>query len=221
MIIGHFAVAFGAKKFVPEVSLGTLFLASQLADAISPPLILLGVESIEVEPGITVMMPLNLIHYPYSHSLVALALWSLMFATVYMVLTRSGLKTAIVIAVLGVSHWMLDVLMHRPDLPISLTGSARLGLGLWNHPIIGVPVELLLFGAGVWLYARHTRPRNRRGSLGMWALTALLLLTYVATHFGPPLPSAASVAWSGQFALWFFVFWAFWLDRQRERRLPA
>lgn len=217
MIIGHFAVAFGAKKYAPQVSLGTLFLASQLADTISPPLILLGIESLEVEPGITVMMPLNLIHYPYSHSIVALTLWSSLFALMYMVLARSGLKTAVVIAVLGISHWFLDFLMHRPDLPISLSGSTRVGLGLWNYPVIGAPLELALFGAGVWLYVRHTRALNRQGSLGLWALVLLLLLTYAAIHFGPPPPSAASVAWSGQTALWLFVFWAFWIDRQRQR----
>lgn len=218
MIIGHFAVAFGAKKYAPQVSLGALFLASQLADAISPPLILLGIESLEVEPGITVMMPLNLIHYPYSHSVIALTLWSSLFAMMYMVLARSALRTAVVIAILGVSHWFLDFLMHRPDLPISLTGSTRVGLGLWNHPVIGVPLELALFGAGIWFYVRHTRPVNRQGSLGLSGLILVLLLTYGAIHFGPPLPSATSVAWSGQIALWLFVLWAFWIDRQRERR---
>ena len=218
MIIGHFAVAFGAKKFAPRVSLGILFLASQLADAIYPPLILLGVESLEVEPGITVMMPLNLVHYPYSHSIAALAIWSALFAVIYLVLARSGTRAALVIAILGVSHWFLDLLMHRPDLPISLTGPARVGLGLWNYPAVAVPLELLLFGAGAWLYARHSRPVNRRGRWGLIVLVACLLASYGAIHFGPPLPSAAAVAWSGQCALWLFVLWAFWLDRHRVQR---
>lgn len=221
MVIGHFAVALGAKRYAPQVSLGILVLAAQLADAIMPPLVLLGIESLEVEPGITVMMPLNLIHYPYSHSLVALTLWSVLFAGIYMLLARSGARAAFVIAILGVSHWVLDYLMHRPDLPVSLTGSARVGLGLWDHPLIAVPLELLLFGVGVWLYVRDTRPLNRQGDLGFWALMLSLLVTYGAIHFGPPLPSATSVAWFGQTALWLFVFWAFWVDRRRERKIPV
>lgn len=218
MVIGHFGIAFGAKKYAPQVSLGILFLAAQLADAITPPLVLLGIERLEVAPGITAMMPLDLIHYPYSHSLVALSLWSALFAMAFMVLTRSGVKIAFTVAILAVSHWFLDVLMHRPDVPITLAGETRLGLGLWNHPLIAVPLELLLFAAGVWFYVRETKPLNRPGNVGLWTLVVALLLTYGAVHFGPPLPSATAVAWFGQIALWVFIFWGFWVDRQRERR---
>ncbi len=104
MFIGHYALAFGAKKFAPEVSLGVLFLACQLADLIWPSLVLLGIETLEIEPGITVMTPLNFLHYPYSHSLVALILWSAVFGVLYALLRRSGTKAAIVIAVLVLSH---------------------------------------------------------------------------------------------------------------------
>lgn len=215
MIIGHFAIAFGAKKYAPQVSLGILFLACQLADVIMPPLVLLGIEALAVEPGITVMMPLNLLHYPYSHSLLALAVWSVLFAVIYMVLARSGRKAAFVIAILVISHWVLDLLMHRPDLPISLAGSARVGLGLWNYPVIAVPLELLMFGGGIWLYLRHTKPLDRAGSDGLWGLIVFLLITYAAIHLGPPLPSAEWVAWSGQVALWLVILWGFWVDRHR------
>ena len=95
MFIGHYAVALGAKKFAPEVSLGVLFLACQLADLIWPNLLLLGVESVQIEPGNTVMTPLNFLHYPYSHSLVALVLWGAICAAIYVALARAGTKAAI------------------------------------------------------------------------------------------------------------------------------
>jgi len=146
MFIGHYALALAAKKSAPQVSLGILFLACQLADIIWPNLVLLGIESLEVEPGITVMTPLNFVHYPYSHSLVALILWSAVFGAVYALLRRSGIRAAIVIAALVLSHWVLDVLTHRPDMPITLNDSSTIGFGLWNFPVIAVPLELLLFG---------------------------------------------------------------------------
>lgn len=215
MIVGHFAVALGAKKLTPQLSLGVLFVACQIADILAPPLALLGIEAFDVKPGITVMMPLDLTNYPYSHSLVALTAWSVSFALLYMWLGRAGKKPALVLAVLGVSHWILDALMHRPDLPITLTGPTRVGLGLWNHPVVGVPLELLLFAAGVWIYVRQTHALNRRGSVGLWALVLFLLAVYTVIHFGPPLQSADAVAWSGQAALWLIIAWGFWVDRNR------
>lgn len=217
MFIGHFAFAFGAKKFAPQVSLGILFLACQLADIIWPNLVLLSIEKLEIVPGITVITPLNFLHYPYSHSLIALALWSAIFAVFYALLRRSGTKAAIVIALLVLSHWVLDVLTHRPDMPITLSDSSVIGLGLWNYPVVAVPFELLLFGAGVWLYNLHTRALDRQGSIGFWALILFLLVVYAANLLGPPPPSPAAVAWSAQ-ALWILVAWGFWIDHHRTKR---
>ena len=217
MFIGHFALAFGAKKFAPQVSLGILFLACQLADIIWPNLVLLGIEALEVEPGITVMTPLNFVHYPYSHSLIALLLWGAIFAVLYALLRRSGTKAAIVIGMLVLSHWVLDVLTHRPDMPISLADSSVIGFGLWNFPVFAIPLELILFGVGIWLYLRHTRPLDRQGSVGFWVLTLFLLAVYAANLLGPPPPSSVAVAWSAQ-ALWLIIAWGFWVDHHREPR---
>lgn len=217
MFIGHIALGFGAKKFAPQVSLGILFLACQLADIIWPNLVLLGIEALAIEPGNTVMTPLNFLHYPYSHSLVALMLWGLIFAVLFALISRAGTKAAIVIAVLVLSHWLLDVLSHRPDMPITLSDSPSIGFGLWNYPSIAVPLELLLFGAGAWLYMRCTTPLDRQGSAGFWALVVFLLLVYAANLLGPPPPSPTAVAWSAQ-ALWILVAWGFWIDHHRAAR---
>ena len=162
------------------------------------------------------MTPLNFSHYPYSRSLVALILWSAIFGVLYALLRRSGTKAAIVIAVLVLSHWVLDVLTHRPDMPITLNDSSAIGLGLWNYPVIAVPLELLLFGAGTWLYVRHTKPLNRQGSIGFGALIIFLLVVYAANILGPPPPSSAAVAWSAQ-AVWILIAWGFWVDHHRVR----
>lgn len=220
MFIGHFALGFGAKRFAPQISLGILFLACQLADLIWPNLVLLGIETLSIKPGITVMTPLDFSSYPYSHSLLALLLWGFIFASLFMLLSRSGYRAAVVIAALVFSHWVLDVLSHRPDMPIAFGDAPKIGVGLWNYPIIAMPIELLLFGVGVWLYSRCTEPLNRRGRVGFWVLTLFLLFVYLANVLAPPPPSPAAVAWSAQ-AMWLVVAWGFWIDRNRSVTVSA
>jgi len=132
MFIGHFGLGFGAKKLAPTVSLGSLFLACQFADLLWPTLVLTGIEIVKIQPGITTVTPLDFVHYPYSHSLLALLIWAAAFAIGYILIRRSFGLAAVVIGALVLSHWFLDLLVHRPDLPLTFTSSARYGLGLWN-----------------------------------------------------------------------------------------
>ena len=219
MFVGHFGVAFGAKRYAPAVSLGILFLAAQLADLIWPNLVLLGIEQLRIDPGATVLTPLDFVYYPWSHSLVALAVWGALFALLY-----AGVTAALVIAALVLSHWVLDALVHRADMPLLTGTGVRVGLGLWNHPVAAVATELAIFGAGVWLYLRRTRATDRIGSIGLWALVTFLFAVYVAnilgSVLGPPPPSVAAVAWSAE-AMWLLVFWGFWVDRHRSLRVAA
>jgi membrane-bound metal-dependent hydrolase YbcI (DUF457 family) len=217
VFIGHYGVAFGAKRFAPGVSLGILFLAAQLADLIWPNLVLLGVEQFRIEPGATVLTPLDFVHYPWSHSLVALTVWGVLFGLLYVALTRAGRTAALVIAALVLSHWVLDVVSHRADVPVLPGDGLRVGLGLWNYPVAAVIVELAIFGAGVWLYLKRTKANDRIGNIGLWALVVFLLAVHIANTLGPPPPSVAAVAWSAQ-AMWLLVAWGFWVDRHRSVR---
>jgi hypothetical protein len=217
MFIGHFALGFGAKRAAPTVSLGTLFLACQFADLLWPTLVLLGIEVVKIQPGDTAVTPLTFVSYPYSHSLVALLLWGVVFGAAYVLIRKSRVAAGVVIGVLVVSHWVLDVVAHRPDMPVTISGSTRLGLGLWNSLPATLTVELLLFAIGVGIYARFTEPRDRRGRFGFWGLVAFLLIVYFVNLFGPPPPSVTAVAWGAQ-AMWLLVIWGYWVDRHRQVR---
>jgi hypothetical protein len=214
MFIGHYAVAFAAKKAAPAISLGTLFLAVQLADLAWPVLVLAGVERFEIRPGITAFTPLDFVHYPYSHSLVALAAWGAALGVAYCVARRASWRAGLLLAALVVSHWVLDFVSHRPDMPITLADSPKVGLGLWNSIPATLAVESALFAGSVWLYARSTRARDRTGQWALWSLVAFLAIVYVANAMGPPPPSVAAVAWSANL-LWLVVAWAYWIDRHR------
>lgn len=213
MFIGHFAVAFGAKRMVPAVSLGSMFLAAQLADMLWPNFVLLGIERVAVAPGITAVTPLDFVSYPYSHSLLSLTLWGALAALLYRAFGRSWLEGATV-ALVVLSHWVLDALSHRPDMPLAF-GPTRVGLGLWNSVPATIVVEGALFLFGVAIYTRVTRARDRIGRAGLWSLVALLVVIYAANFLGPPPPGVAAVAWTAQ-AIWLLVVWAYRVDRHRE-----
>jgi len=215
MFIGHFGLGLAAKKAAPSVSLGLLFVACQAADLIWPVLVLLGIEQVAIAPGVTAMTPLNFISYPYSHSLVMLCIWGAALGAVYAAIARGPLTASITLALLVVSHWVLDVVTHRPDMPVTPSGSTRLGLGLWNSIPATIAVEMVMLAAGVWLYLGAAAPRTRGQRIGLWALVAFLLMIYVANVFGPPPPSANAVAWSGV-GMWLIILWAWAVDRSRS-----
>ena len=217
MFVGHAAVALAARPLVPRRSLGLLFAAVFWLDLVWPVLLLLGVESVRIEPGATAFTPLDFVHYPWTHSLLATAVWSGLFS---LVATRSKLvpvRDAVLLALLVSSHWLLDFVTHRPDLPLAPGGEARFGLGLWNSVPATFVVEGALFAAGIWVYARTTRARDRIGSLGFWGLIAFLTAVWIAGPFSPPPPSAAAIGVVG-LATWLIPLWAWSVDR---RRAPA
>jgi len=219
VFLGHFALAFGAKRFAPAVSLGTLFLACQFADLLWPTLVLFGVERVEIDPGNTLVTPLNFVSYPYSHSLVMLLAWSALFALACIAVRgRSAGTAAGIVASLVFSHYVLDVITHRPDMPLTIGGTTKIGLGLWNHPGATLAVESAMFLVCTVLYTGATTARDTIGRAGLWALIALLVAIYFAALYGPPPPSVHAIALAGHLT-WLFVIWAYWIDRHRVPRL--
>jgi hypothetical protein len=215
VFIGHFAVAFAAKRAAPSVSLGTLFVACELVDLIWPLFLLLGIERVRIDPGNTAFTPFDFIHYPWTHSLLMCALWAAFLGFFYF-LVRKNARAAIVVAALALSHWLLDALVHRPDLPLAPGGEARIGLGLWNSVPATLVLEGAMFVAALVLYLRNTRARDRIGSAGLWALIAFLLVAYCGAAFGHPPPNVETVAWAGIIGGIVTALWGYWVDRHRE-----
>jgi hypothetical protein len=213
MFIGHFALGFAAKRAAPRVSLAALFAAAQLADIIWPFLVAFGIEQVRIQPGITAFTPLDFVSYPYSHSLVMLCVWGALFGGLCANAFHTRRAYA-VIAALVVSHWVLDWVTHRPDMPL-YPGGPKFGLGLWNSVAATVTVEVLMFVAGVWIYARTTRARDKTGRQALPAFVGFLLVAYLASSIGPPPPNVTAIVVTAIAGAAVIVPWAWWFDRHR------
>jgi membrane-bound metal-dependent hydrolase YbcI (DUF457 family) len=217
MFIGHHAAGFAAKRFAPRVSLGTLFAATMLLDLIWPLLLLAGVEHVRIARGITAFTPLDFYDYPFTHSLLNVIGWSLLAALVYRVARKAPWRDATVVGAAVLSHWVLDYVTHRPDLPL-WPGGPKVGLGLWNSIAGTIVVEVALFLLGLWLYLRTTTPIDRTGVFALWALVLFVAIIYVANIVSPPPPDARTIGFAG-LAAWLFVPWGYWIDRHRRVRV--
>ena len=216
MFIGHYAVGFAFKRFAPRAGSGPLMAAPILPDLMWPFFLLLGWESVRIDPGTTAFTSLAFDSYPISHSLLTDAGWALGLAAAYWGITKYA-RGAVVIAIGVISHWVLDAVSHRPDMPL-YPGGPLVGLGLWNSIPGTLLVESVMFAGGLWLYVRTTKARDRVGSSVMWIFVAFLLVIYVANAFGSPPPNPRAIAWLG-LAQWVIPFWAAWFDRHREPRV--
>jgi hypothetical protein len=214
MFIGHIALAMAAKRATPRVSLATLLLAAQWADVLWPVMLGLGLEKVRIEPGNTAFTPLNFISYPYSHSLVALVAWGVLFGVVYRAVA-GGRNTLWLLAALVVSHWFLDFVTHRPDMPL-YPGSVKLGLGLWNSIPATLAIEVLIYLTGLTIYLRSTRARDGIGRWGFLTLAVFLVISYLAAAFGPPPPSVHALWITALAGAAILTLWAWWADRHRE-----
>lgn len=215
MFVGHFAVAFAAKRVAPRASLALLILAAQLADVIWPVLVAAGVEQVRIDPGNTAFTPLDFVAYPYSHSLLLLVVWGLILGVVCR--THVGGRAAVpLIAGLVLSHWVLDWVTHRPDMPL-FPGGPQMGLGLWNSVPWTLAIELAMFAAGTWIYAQATRALDPVGRWGFVALVVVLLAGYFANLRSVP-PSVAALYTASIAGALVIAAWAWWVDRHRTPR---
>jgi hypothetical protein len=215
MFLGHYGVAFGGKTIARKPSLGTFTLAAQLADLVWPILLLAGVERVRIVPGLMAASPMDFTYYPFTHSLVTQTLAGAVFGAFYFALRKDG-RGALILGAAVVSHWFLDLLVHRPDLPV-WPGGPKLGFGIWNSVVLTLLAEALVFGGGLVLYLRATTAKDRIGNWALWSLVALLVATYAAASLETPPADSGPVAVSA-LVLWLFVPWGYWIDRHRQLR---
>jgi hypothetical protein len=212
MFIGHFAAGMAAKRFQPSISLATLFLAAQWLDLLWPTLLLLDIEHVTIAPGISRVTPLDFHDYPITHSLALVVGWSLLFGVVYFLLTRHR-SGSLVVGLLVLSHWVLDLLVHIPDLPLYPGASPKVGLGLWNSLPLTILLEGAIFISGVWLYWQAKKSAGEKVNAWFWSLMGFLVVVHIMNLAGPPPPSIEAIAWAGHLQ-WLFVLWAWKADRK-------
>ncbi|MFA6440092.1 MAG: hypothetical protein WCX28_12335 [Bacteriovoracaceae bacterium] len=216
MFLGHFAVALAVKKVAPKISLATLFVAAQLVDLLWPVFLLLGWEHVRIDIGNTAVTPFDFYDYPITHSLVGVIGWSVLFGGLYYSRKRLSRESAVV-ALVVFSHWVLDLLTHRPDLPLLDNTSMKFGLGLWNSMGGTIFTEVGIFVAGAYLYYRFTSAKNKKGTYALASLLVFLLVMHLGNLFGPPPPNVEMIAVAGN-AMWLFVLWGWWIDKNRTIR---
>jgi len=205
-------VALAAKPLAPRASLALLLAAAYWLDVVWPVLLLAGVEQVEIAPGDTAFTPLRFVHYPWTHSLAAALAWSVLFGICCL---RIGKRESVILGLLAFSHWVLDVISHRPDMPLWPGSETMLGLGLWNSVPATIALECAMLAAGVAFYVRAAPARDRTGSIAFWGLIGILVLAYFANAFGPPPPSVDAIAIGGIAGAALFTALAWWADRHR------
>ena len=211
MFIGHYGVSFAAKRADRTIPLWVLFIAVQFLDVLWAPFVLLGIEKVRIVPGFTATNPLDLYYMPYTHSLVAAVIWSLVGAGAYQLLGRpAATRSSIIVGIAVLSHWVLDFIVHRADLPL-YDNSAKVGLGLWNAPMLALSLEVLLLFGGMWLCFREHLPR----SISTFVFGALMVALQAYIFFGPPPASDRAIASTAivSYAVLALVIW--WLQDRK------
>jgi hypothetical protein len=207
MFIGHAAVALAAKPLAPRAPLAALLAATFWLDIVWPVFLLLDVERVRIDPGNTAFTPLDFVHYPWTHSLAAAIGWSVAYGVAF---RRLGNRAVVVLGLLVFSHWLLDFVTHRPDLPLWPGSGAMAGMGLWNSVPATILVECAMLAVGVWIYVRTASPRQ----YALWSLIVFLVVIYFANAFGPPPPSVNAIAIAGIAGAALFTAWAWWIERR-------
>ncbi len=217
MFVGHYAAALALKKFEKRASLAMLFLGVQFVDILFMPFVLLGIERMNIIPNITQSTHFELEYMPYTHSLVGSLFWASIAYVVFRYVFVKKQSVALVIALAVFSHWIFDLIMHTPDMPLWTDDSMKLGLGLWNNAAATYALEAVLLIGALYLYLRATQATSAIGKYGMPVFIALLLLVNIFNIYGPP-PAGGKIelAVSAMIAYFGFAGIAFWLDRKRS-----
>lgn len=217
MFVGHFGVALGAKSLAPKVPLPVLILAAQFLDVLWPIFLMAEIEHARIEPGFTAVSPLEFYYYPFSHSLAAAMVWAAAFGAAYFFIRRDSWGGWVLTA-LVLSHWPLDLIVHRPDLLLYPGDSERYGYAVWESVGRTVLLEGAIFVVGIVLYLAVTRAKDQTGTYSFWSLMVLLALVWLGSIFGPPPPTMTVVAVAGLAGAIIVYAWAGWIERHRAAR---
>jgi membrane-bound metal-dependent hydrolase YbcI (DUF457 family) len=216
MFVGHYGPSFAAKALKPKIPLWLLFLAVQLVDVFWSIFVILRIEKVRIVPGITATNPLDLYYMPYTHSMLASFLWAVGAAALYRAtFRREGWMAAAVVGAAVFSHWILDFLVHRPDLPL-YDNTLKVGLGLWNYPVLALVLEVACLFGGMYLYLKATRATRRGGRYGMVIFGCAMVAVQSLVFFGPPPTSPKAAAVTALVSYAAFAGVAYWLERKRD-----
>jgi hypothetical protein len=198
MFVGHYGVAFAAKpvgvRLEARAPLWVWFIASQWMDVVWSFLVLLGIERLRIVPGFAEANALDLYYMPYTHSLPGSIVLSLLFGAIVTLFTSGNRAATILLgAAVSFSHWILDLVVHTPDLPL-YDNAAKVGFGLWRHVALSFPLELIVLSLGAWLFARMTAFRGDKGRYVFWGFVILLMALQIYANFGPPPSSPEAMA---------------------------
>jgi hypothetical protein len=217
MFVGHYAASLALKKFEKRASLGVLFLAVQFVDIVFFPFVLLGIERINIIEHYTQSTHFQLEYMPFTHSLVASLLWAGAAYVLFRWVVVKDHAVALVMAIAVFSHWLFDLVVHTPDLPLWSDASIKLGLGLWNNAAVTYALEAALLLGALWLYMKSTTATNRTGKYGMVIFVVFMLLMNIGNIFGPlQTDSKLVMSVSALTAYFLFAAIAFWLDTKRS-----
>lgn len=215
MFVGHYGPSFAAKGVRQSIPLWVLFIAVQLLDVFWSIFVLFGIEKVRIVPGITATNPLDLYYMPYTHSLIGAMLWSIGATIVYYLFRRAdGWAPATLVGAAVFSHWVLDVLVHRLDMPL-YDNSSKIGLGLWNYPVFAFVLEIVVLFSGMYFYMRMTKPVARGGGFGFVIFGFVMLAVQAYVFFGPPPASDKAAAITALFFYLVFAGAAYWLEGKR------
>ncbi|HSE12230.1 MAG TPA: hypothetical protein VLB69_06320 [Rudaea sp.] len=194
MFVGHYGVSFAAKRYASRLPLWIWFVAVQWMDIVWSFLVLLGIEKLRIVPGFTQANALDLYYMPYTHGLPGSIILSLVLGVVVALFFPGNRGTTILlVAAASFSHWVLDLIVHVPDLPL-YDNTAKVGLGLWRHVVLSFPLELIVLGLGAWFCARTGMFGSTRGRFALSGFVIFLAVAQVYANFGPPPSSPDSMA---------------------------
>lgn len=216
MFVGHLAVGLAAKRSLPDVNLGWLIAGGTALDLVWPIFVLAGVEQVRIVPGATAFTPLVFDSYPWTHSLAMSIVWGVVLAVVARA-AKVPASASLTLVLLVVSHWVLDVISHAPDMPLWPGDSPKFGLALWNSIPATFIVESAIWIAGIALYLQARARKGERPGLAFWSFVVVSTVMWATSPFSPLPPSVTAVAWFGMVG-WIVIPWAVWADRKRSSR---